>query len=101
MERTTVIILKKSLFREADIMATAVSPDWGKMELVCYGAQSVSGKKFPVLDCFNELENRSKSSRTASSFLFVSLVLLSLVFISSKRIDARRILTLLCLITHL
>lgn len=56
MERTTVIILKKSLFREADIMATAVSPDWGKMELVCYGAQSVSGKKFPVLDCFNELE---------------------------------------------
>ena len=26
------------------------------MELVCYGAQSVSGKKFPVLDCFNELE---------------------------------------------
>ena len=37
-------------------MATAVSPDWGKMELVAYGAQSVSGKKFPVLDCFNELE---------------------------------------------
>ncbi|MBE6402400.1 MAG: recombination protein O N-terminal domain-containing protein [Lentisphaeria bacterium] len=56
MERTTVIILKKTLFREADIMASAVSPDWGKMELVCYGAQSVSGKKFPVLDCFNELE---------------------------------------------
>lgn len=56
MECTTVIILKKTLFREADIMASAVSPDWGKMELVCYGAQSVSGKKFPVLDCFNELE---------------------------------------------
>ena len=56
MERTTVIILRKTLFRESDIMATAVSPDWGKMELVCYGAQSVSGKKFAVLDCFNELE---------------------------------------------
>lgn len=56
MERTTVIILRKTPFREADIMATAVSPDWGKMELVAYGAQSVSGKKFPVLDCFNELE---------------------------------------------
>ena len=56
MERTTVIILRKTLFRESDIMATAVSPDWGRMELVCYGAQSVSGKKFPVLDCFNELE---------------------------------------------
>ena len=56
MERTTVIILRKTPFKEADIMATAVSPDWGKMELVCYGAQSVSGKKFPVLDCFNELE---------------------------------------------
>ena len=56
MERTTVIILRKTPFREADIMATAVSPDWGKLELVCYGAQSVSGKKFPVMDCFNELE---------------------------------------------
>ncbi len=56
MERTIVIILRKTPFREADIMATAVSPDWGKMELVAYGAQSVSGKKFPVLDCFNELE---------------------------------------------
>ena len=56
MERTTVIILRKTPIREADIMATAVSPDWGKMELVAYGAQSVSGKKFPVLDCFNELE---------------------------------------------
>ena len=56
MERTTVIILLKTPIREADIMATAVSPDWGKMELVAYGAQSVSGKKFPVLDCFNELE---------------------------------------------
>jgi recombinational DNA repair protein (RecF pathway) len=56
MERTTVIVLRKTLIRESDIMASAVSPDWGKMELVCYGAQSVSGKKFPVLDCFNELE---------------------------------------------
>ena len=56
MERTTVIILRKTLIREADIIATAVSPDWGKMELIGYGAQSVSGKKFPVLDCYNELE---------------------------------------------
>jgi len=37
-------------------MVSAVSPDWGRMELVCYHAQSFSGKKFPVLDCFNELE---------------------------------------------
>ncbi|MBE6366688.1 MAG: hypothetical protein E7052_02105 [Lentisphaerae bacterium] len=56
MERTTVIILRKTLIREADIIATGVSPDWGAMELICYGAQSVSGKKFPVVDCFNELE---------------------------------------------
>ena len=56
MERTTVIILRKTVLREADVIATAVSPDWGKLELVCYGAQSISGKKFPVLDCFNELE---------------------------------------------
>ena len=55
-ERTTVIILRKTVIREADIIASAVSPDWGKMELVCYGAQTISGKKFPVLDCFNELE---------------------------------------------
>ena len=56
MERTTVIVLRKTLIRESDLMVSAVSPDWGRMELVCYGAQSVSGKKFPVLDCFNELE---------------------------------------------
>ena len=56
MERTTVIVLRKTIIRESDLMVSAVSPDWGRMELVCYGAQSVSGKKFPVLDCFNELE---------------------------------------------
>jgi len=56
MERTTVIILRKTLVREADVIASAVSPDWGKLDLICYGAQSISGKKFPVLDCFNELE---------------------------------------------
>ena len=56
MERTTIIVLRKTPVREADVMVPAVSPDWGKLELVCYGAQSISGKKFPVLDCFNELE---------------------------------------------
>ena len=50
MERTTVIVLRKTIIRESDLMVSAVSPDWGKMELVCYGAQSVSGKKFPVLE---------------------------------------------------
>ena len=69
MERTTVIILRRTMFREADVMATAVSPDWGKMELVCYGAQSVSGKKFPVLDCFNELEIGFEFSETSPSKL--------------------------------
>ncbi len=69
MERTTVIILRRTMFREADVMATAVSPDWGKMELVCYGAQSVSGKKFPVLDCFNELEIGFEFSETGPSKL--------------------------------
>ena len=56
MERTTVIILRKTVIREADAMLSAVSPDWGKLELIAYGALSISGKKFPVLDCFNELE---------------------------------------------
>ena len=55
-ERTTVIVLRKTVFREADVMVSAVSPDWGKLELICYNAQRFSGKKFPVLDCFNELE---------------------------------------------
>ena len=55
-ERTTVIILRKTILREADVIASAVSPDWGRIELIGYGAQSISGKKFPVLDCFNELE---------------------------------------------
>lgn len=56
MERTTVIVLRKTALREADAIVTAVSPDWGKLELIGYGALSVNGKKFPVLDCFNELE---------------------------------------------
>ena len=72
MERTTVIILRKTIIREADVIATAVSPDWGKMELVCYGAQSISGRKFPVLDCFNELE----IGFVSPVFLFFSVNLL-------------------------
>lgn len=84
MERTTVIILKKSLFREADIMATAVSPDWGKMELVCYGAQSVSGKKFPVLDCFNELEIGFEFSEKGPSKLFDAELITSFAPIADR-----------------
>ena len=84
MERTTVIILRKTLFRESDIMATAVSPDCGKMELVCYGAQSVSGKKFPVLDCFNELEIGFEFSENGPSKLLDAELITSFAPIADR-----------------
>ncbi len=55
-ERTTVIILRKTPYRDADLIVTGVSPDFGKLDLIGYGALKIGEKKFPVLDLFNELE---------------------------------------------
>ena len=52
---TDCIILSKQPYRESALLVRAVSPDIGRVDLVAHGAQSVSERKFPVIDLFQEL----------------------------------------------
>ena len=52
---TDCIILSKQPYRESALLVRAVSPDCGRLDLVAHGAQSVSERKFPVVDLFQEL----------------------------------------------
>lgn len=69
---TDCIILSKQPYRESALLAGAISPDAGRLDFVAHGAQSVSGKKFPVIDLFQELSIEYSSSEKSSLGTLVS-----------------------------
>lgn len=54
--RTTLIVLRRTDYRESDLIISGVSPDCGRLELIAGGARKIGEKKFPVVDLFCELE---------------------------------------------
>ena len=50
------IMLDRRPYRESALIASGISPDYGKISFVLHGAQKVSEKNFPVADLFRELE---------------------------------------------
>ncbi|MBQ9088406.1 MAG: DNA repair protein RecO [Lentisphaeria bacterium] len=50
------IMLDRRPYRESALIASGISPDYGKVSFVLHGAQKVSEKNFPVADLFRELE---------------------------------------------
>lgn len=49
-------MLDRRPYRESALIASGISPDYGKVSFVLHGAQKVSEKNFPVADLFRELE---------------------------------------------
>ena len=49
-------MLDRRPYRESALIASGISPDYGKISFVLHGAQKVSEKNFPVADLFRELE---------------------------------------------
>jgi DNA repair protein RecO len=61
---TPLIVLSRTPYRESSLIAVGISPDYGKLSLVCSGAQKISGKDHVQVDLFREIsveftENRS------------------------------------------
>lgn len=56
MAQSSVIILRRTDYRESDMIVSGVSPDFGRLELIAYGARKIGEKKFPVVDLFTELD---------------------------------------------
>jgi len=56
MAQSSVIILRRTDYRESDTIVSGVSPDCGRLELIAYGARKIGEKNFPVVDLFTELE---------------------------------------------
>lgn len=54
--KTNLIVLRRTDYRESDLVISAVSPDFGRLDLIAGGARTINGKKFPVVDLFCELE---------------------------------------------
>ncbi|MBR2373035.1 MAG: recombination protein O N-terminal domain-containing protein [Lentisphaeria bacterium] len=52
---TSVIVLSRHPYRESAFIAIGISPDHGKFQMVCHGAQKISGKEFPTVDLFREV----------------------------------------------
>ena len=56
MISTQMIVLAKQPYKEAALLLSGLSPDYGRLNLVANGAQKLSEKKFPAADLFRELE---------------------------------------------
>ena len=61
---TPLIVLSKSPYRESSLIVVGISPDYGKLQLVCNGAQKISGKEYVQVDLFRELSVEFTESRS-------------------------------------
>ena len=61
---TPLIVLSKSVYRESSLIVVGISPDYGKLQIVCNGALKVSGSDFPMVDLFRELSVEFTESKT-------------------------------------
>lgn len=52
---TPLIVLSQSPYRESSLIVVGISPDYGKLQLVCSGARKISGKDYIQVDLFREL----------------------------------------------
>lgn len=61
---TPLIVLSKSPYRESSLIVTGISPDYGRVQLLCNGAQKISGKDYVLVDIFRELMVEFTESRS-------------------------------------
>jgi len=56
LETSEIIVLRATPIKEADLIVSGLSPDFGKLELVAYRARKTGDREFPVLDVFRKLQ---------------------------------------------
>lgn len=61
---TPLIVLSKTPYRESSLIVVGISPDYGKLSLVCNGAQKISGSNYVLVDLFRELSVEFTESRS-------------------------------------
>lgn len=55
MNRTNLIVLRKTQYRETSLIVAGVAPDLGRLDMVVRGAKKLSSKSFPAVDLFREI----------------------------------------------
>ena len=56
MDRTNLIGLRKTQYRETSIIAAGLTPEHGRLDVIVKGAKKLSSKNFPAVDLFREIE---------------------------------------------
>ena len=66
MSRTSCIILRKTPFQETGLILACLSPDLGRIDLLCRGVRKFGKKAFPVVSLFREISLDFKEPKNAS-----------------------------------
>jgi len=56
IQRTTLLILRRTPYSDTSIVVAGVSPSYGRLSLLARGARRVGKKQFPLLDLFRIVE---------------------------------------------
>lgn len=55
MDRTNLIVLRKTQYRETSLIIAGITPDSGRIDILVKGAKKISAKNFPAVDLFREV----------------------------------------------
>lgn len=56
MNRTALIVLRKTPYRETSLIVAGITPESGRLDMVVKGAKKLSAKTFPAVDLFREID---------------------------------------------
>ncbi len=56
MNRTHLIVLRKTQYRESSIIVAGLTSNYGRVDVIVKGAKKLSSKTFPAVDLFRELD---------------------------------------------
>ena len=66
MPRTPCIILRKTPFQETGLILACLSPDFGRIDLLCRGVRKFGKRSFPVISLFREISIDFKEPKNTS-----------------------------------
>lgn len=66
MSRTSCIILRKTPFQETGLILACLSPDLGRIDLLCRGVRKFGKRSFPVISLFREISIDFREPKNAS-----------------------------------
>lgn len=69
MPRTPCIILRKTPFQETGLILACLSPDFGRIDLLCRGIRKFGKRSFPVASLFREISIDFREPKTSSGLV--------------------------------